>query len=232
MNWAYIIGGASLTVGVLALLFKLVLDRKDATIQNLNTNVGWLQQRLKDAEDNSPDATAERLLKKITVLEKDIEILSEDQAKNEQTIIEKIDELTTTNEELQTLKEQIERANQLLEEATYYKEQFGCPICGAELTTLAGEEEEVRAYACGNSSSPNGEYPCPYDPEFPKLEDYELQIKSLTSNRFMCSPKPKNRNACKLTLQPQVGDSEEEAKQKIRSNFERLLPKTLKQTRL
>lgn len=228
MNWAYIIGGASLTLGVLALLFKLVLDRKDATIQNQNTNIDWLQQRLRDAEGNSPDATAQRLLKRIAILEKDIEILSEDQAKNEQTIREKIDELTTANEELQTLKDQIERANEVLEEATYFKEQFGCPTCGAELTTLAPEEEEVRAYACGNTSSPNGEYPCPYDPEFPKLEDYHLEVRQLSSGKFFCNPKAKNRNAHKLTLQPQAGETEEEAKQKIADNYQRLLPKNLR----
>jgi hypothetical protein len=171
MNWAYIIGGGSLTLGFLGLMFKLVIDRKDATIQNQTTHIGWLQQQLQDAQDNSPDATAERLLKKITVLETDIEILSTDQIKNEQTILEKINELTTANEELQTLKDQIERANELLEETTYYKEQFSCPTCGAEVTTIAGEDVEYRDYACGSSSGPNGQHPCPHDPEFPKFED-------------------------------------------------------------
>ena len=225
MNWAYIIGGGSLALGVLALMFKLVIDRKDATIQSQNTNIAWLQQRLKDAEDNSPDATAERLLKRITVLEKDIDILSQDKTINEQTILEKTNELNTTNEELQTLRGQIERANELLEEATYYKDEFSCPTCGAEVTTIAGEDVEFRVYACGSSNGPDRQYPCPYDPEFPKFEDYNLEVRKLPSGKFFCNPKPKNKNAYKLTLQPQAGATEEEAKQKIKTNFERLLPK-------
>lgn len=229
MNWAYIIGGASLTLGLIALLIKLVLDRKDATIQTLNTNVNWLQQQLKEAQNNSPDARAERLLKNTTILEKEIELLSEDQAKNEQIIAEKVNELTTTNEELKKLKTQIERAEEILGNFEYLQEQFCCPHCGGELTTLAGEDVEYRSYSCGDSSGPNGEYACPYDPEFPKLEEYDFAIEQLSSGTFVSQPKPKTKNARTLTLHFHSGATEDEVIRKIKSNYERFAPKILKE---
>lgn len=229
MNWGYVFAGAGLLLAFLGLLFKLVLDRKEATIQKLNTDISSLQRQLSEAKDNAPDARAERLLKKIGILEKDIELLSKDHAKNEQALVEKVEELEKTNQELENLKQQVERTNELLDEASYYKEQFGCPVCGAELTTLAGEDVEVRVYACGNTSGPEQDYPCPYDPEFPTLDDYTLEVKTISPNRVMCRPKPKTKNGYKLTLQPQFADTEEEAKQKIITNYERSLPKKFKQ---
>jgi len=228
MNWGYILTGAGLLLAFLGLVFKLVIDRKEATIQKLNTDFTSLQRQLSEAKENSPDARAGRLLKKIGILDKDIELLSQDHAKNEQALSEKVEELEKTNQELEKLKVEIERANELLEEASYYKEQFACPWCSGEVTEIFGDDEEYRSYNCGYSYGPNGNYPCPYDPEYPKIEDYALEIRKLGSDKFFCVPKAKNKNAHKLSLQPQGGSTEDEAKQKIIDNYNRLLPKRLR----
>lgn len=231
MNWAYIIGGASFTLGVLALLFKLVLDRKEATIQKLNTDISSLQRQLSEAKDNTPDARAERLLKKIGILDKDIELLSKDYAKNEQELIQKVEELEKTNQELENLKKQVERTNELLDEASYYKEQFACPHCGAEVTTIAGEDEEVRFYSCGLAWGPSYNHPCPHDPDFPKLEEYELVTRQNAPDIWWCSPKPKTKMARMLTLDSKTGKTEEEARQNVMKDYQfkaRNVPNTRK----
>ncbi|HEX5701848.1 MAG TPA: hypothetical protein VFX97_01360 [Pyrinomonadaceae bacterium] len=215
VNWSYIIiGGAGLQIALLTLVYTLTARRSDGAIKALEAHNKWLKEQLDQANNNAPDVLVERQKKRIEQYKEELEQLSNDYEANKALIEVKVAEL--------------ERAEELLGELEYYKDQFACPTCGAELTTLAGEEEEVRAYACGSTSSPNGEYPCPYDPEFPRLEDYNREVRQLASGKFFCNPKAKNKNAYKLTLQPQGGETEEEAKQKIANNYQRLLPKNLR----
>ena len=212
MNWPYIIiGGAAAQIALLMLVYHLTARRSDGTIKALETHNNWLKEQLDQANNNAPDILVERQKKRIEQYKEELEQLSKDYEANKVVIEQKAGEL--------------ERAEELLGELEYYKDQFACPICGAELTTLAGDEEEVRVYACGSTSSPNGDYPCPYDPEFPRLEDYTLEVLQTAAGKFFCKPIAKNKNAHKLTLQAQSGATEEEAKQKIAINYQRLLPK-------
>src|SRR5205807_284404 len=124
--------------------------RSDGTIKALETHNKWLKDQLDEANNNAPDILVERQKKRIEQYKAELEQLSNDYEANKALIEQKVAEL--------------ERAEELLGELEYYKDQFACPSCGAELITLAGEEEELRAYSCGNSSGPNGTYPCPHDP--------------------------------------------------------------------
>lgn len=214
----------------LFVLYRLLVEQKEATIQLLKEKNQWLEQQLAQAKDTRPDVLAERLSKRNALQKEELEQLSKEFEANHVTqekVKAKEEELATTLSNIAELKSQLERAEEVLGELEYYKDQFGCPSCGAELTTLAGQEEEYRAYSCGRTSGPNGDYPCPYDPEFPKFEDYELEIRQLASGKFFCNPKAKNKNAYKLSLQGQPGETAEEAKQKIKTNYERFLPKRL-----
>lgn len=211
MNWAIYLTTVGLVLTTAGVLHQLLIKKKDATIETLTEKNKWLQEQLDQANNNAPDILVERQKKRIEQYKEELEQLSKDYEANKVLIEEKVTEL--------------ERAEELLGELEYYKDQFACPICGAELTTLAGDDEEVRAYACGNTSSPNGVYPCPYDPEFPKLEDYTLEILQIAAGKFFCKPIPKNKNAHKLTLQAQAGETEEETRRRIANNYQRLLPK-------
>jgi hypothetical protein len=215
MNWPYtIIGGAGVQIALLTLVYTLTARRSDATIKALEAHNKWLKEQLDHASANAPDIVVERQKKRVEQYKEELEQLSKDYEANKILIQQKQKEL--------------ERAEELLDELEYFKEEFGCPTCGAKLTTLAGDEVEFRDYACGKTSSQDMDYPCPHDPEFPKFDDYNFEVREAASGKFFCHPKPKNRNAYKLTLQPQSGTTAEEAIQKIRTNYERLVPKNLK----
>lgn len=220
---------AGLVVALIIWLHNVLVKRKEAIIESLKEDVGRYKLQLDEAKNASPDILAERYKKKIDRYESELqELMAEGETKNAE-IHEKADALERERANVAILTEQMQKASQILEDAEYYKEQFSCPHCGAELTTLAGDEEEYREYHCGNRSGPNGTYPCPEDPEFPKLEDYEFETRQLSSGKFFCNPKAKNRNAYKLSLQPQSGATEAEAKQNIIKNYERSLPERLRQ---
>jgi hypothetical protein len=216
MNWAYIIiGGATVEIALLMLVYHLTARRSDSVVKGLEGHNKWLKEQLEQAQNNAPDILVERLSKVVAQYKKELEQLSHDYEANQ-----------AAREEL---KIKLERAQELIGDLEYYKEQFACPHCGAELTTLAGEDEEYRAYSCGYTSGPEGNYPCPFDPEFPKLEDYEFEIRKTASGKVFCNPKAKNRNAYKLSLQGQSGETEQEAREKIIKNYQRFLPKRLQQ---
>jgi hypothetical protein len=104
---------------------------------------------------------------------------------------------------------QMHSATEILEEYLYFKEQFSCPYCGAETTTLANSEYGMyTAYACGHSSDGS---PCPRDPDFPTLEEYEFEFRQ-RGDAWFCSAKAKTNNAGKLTLHGCWGNTQEEAK--------------------
>ncbi len=219
--WLTIIG---LVITASGILHRTLISRKQATIDTLTEQNSWLEKQLAVAKENSPDILAERLAKRVTLLQDEISRLSEDQNRNEKLIAEKESELSETKALINDLTVQIASAQGTIDDLGYFKEQFGCPVCGSELTILAGEEEEFRAYACGNTSGPNGDSPCPHDPKFPKFEDYELSFKQVAGNAFFCKAKPKNKNASRLTLKTQFGRTKDEAQHKLLEHYQGFLP--------
>jgi hypothetical protein len=222
------IGSIVAFISSLFVLYRLLVQQKDATIEVLKEKNTWLQDRLETAKLNSPDVLADRLSKRISILSEELKQLSEDHDANQSVIQKKEAEFAATNTEVADLKAQIERAQEVLAEAEYFREQFGCPHCGAEVTFLGGEDVEMRIFGCGYI---NGEYshPCPFDPNFPQLEDYELETKYDDKRGvWFCSPKPKTDMANELPLANHWAKTEEEARQKViaRYNYEaRNVPK-------
>src|SRR5260370_32056473 len=162
------IGSVVAFISSLFILYRLLVQQKDATIEVLKEKNTWLQDRLETAKLNSPDVLADRLSRRISILSEELKQLSEDHDANQSAIQEKEAELAATKIEVADLKTQIKRAQEVLAEAEYFREQFGCPHCGAEVTFLGMEDIEMRIFGCGYI---NGEYshPCPFDPNFPQL---------------------------------------------------------------
>jgi hypothetical protein len=202
MNWAYIIiGGAAAEISLLMLIYHLTARRSDGAIKALESHNKWLKEQLEQANDNAPDIVVERQKRRVEQYREELEQLSKDYEAN--TIL------------IQQKERDLEHAQKLLSELEYYREQFGCPYCGAELTILGGGEEDLRVFACGYVTG-LAENPCPYDPEFPKLEEYELQTKyDQNQGLWFCFPKEKTKNAKKLSLDNRFGKTEEEAKQRV-----------------
>ena len=205
MNWGYLITGCAVVIALLGLVYQLAVRRSDATIKALEAHNKWLKEQVEQAEKNAPDVLAERLSKRVVFQKEELEQLAKDYEVNRSLILQKEDELA--------------RAEELIGELEYFKEQFGCPYCGAELTSLGGDEEEFRAYSCGYSSG-YYQHSCPKDPDFPILEDYELETKQDAGGTWFCYPKAKSGKAYKLELDYQSGRTEEEARQKVVKRYE------------
>lgn len=114
MNWGYLIGGGTLVLSLLVVLHRLIVGRKDATIETLQANNKWLGQQLEQANNNSPDVQAERLSKRLARQKEELQQLSSDYEANRTLIQQKEEELAQTNSEVTHLKDQMERAEELL----------------------------------------------------------------------------------------------------------------------
>lgn len=105
------------------------------------------------------------------------------------------------------------------EEYEYLKDTFSCPYCNAEVTTLGDSEYgNYAAYSCGYSFGSNYSSPCPYDPDFPTLDQYNLELK-LHRDQWYCFAKPETKNAQKLKLDSTWGKTEEQARQRMKDQY-------------
>jgi transcription initiation factor IIE alpha subunit len=177
---------------------------------------------IEDAKAHSPDEVAEALHKRVGILKSELTDLRQDNAAHAEQIRVKEEQLNQVRGQIRELSEQIERAKVVLEEYEYFKNAFTCPVCGAELISL---DDEYHAYfklfECGYAIGDLHNHPCPYDPKFPKLDDYELEMKQFKGRPdWWCSAKPKTEMAGKLELDTTRGDTPEEAKARMRERYE------------
>lgn len=227
MNWSYLIGGSAAILALLGLVYQLATRRSDATIKTLEAQTNWLEQQLEkamqDAKKQSPDILADRLSRRVKQLDRELLTLSEEfdthRGEKRDQIARKEEELARTKVEIEDLKTNMERAEGLLDDLEYLKEQFACPYCGAEITTLAHDDEaDITVYACGRSL---GRYnvPCPEDPKFPVLDDYEISCVELTG-LWHCVANAITENGRKLDLPIGTGDTPEQAKSALTRTYE------------
>jgi predicted RNA-binding Zn-ribbon protein involved in translation (DUF1610 family) len=105
--------------------------------------------------------------------------------------------------------------------------EFQCPWCGSKLISQEHIDYDERSsgvvetFECGYSRGGWSERPCPNDPRFPKLEDYELEVTQVGEGRprFICTAKPKTEMARRVRLGTRYGDTEEEAKDAVVEHY-------------
>jgi len=133
-------------------------------------------------------------------------------------------EKIASGEALQELQGEIEQLREQLEE-------YRCPCCGAPLSTridapVDPEErhwDAVETYECGlQTFGGTIRHPCPSDPKFPSLDDYELiceQASDPSDREWWCYAKPKTDMARKVHLDVGHGRSEAEARRKVEATY-------------
>jgi len=235
MDWRIVIPVSGLILGVLGLLHQLIVKRKDATIEGLQTENARLQRLLDEANKASPDVLAERYKKKIDRLESELIELQNETATNVTTIEEKRLAIEAKEKELETVRIQIEElteqmgtANELLtEELEFIKSQIdSCPQCGAELrekTTVPitlGEYEDFGTYTeydCGYAELDGVlRHPCSKDPNYPTIDDYNLVTEYQENDAlWMCYARPKTRMSVLIHLRAISGRTAEEARANV-----------------
>ena len=129
------------------------------------------------------------------------------------------------------IRAQLEELQEELELAKEELAEYKCSFCGAPIDSQGSVplSEDVDgyyvSYACGRHEVDGDEQPCPSDPRFPKLEDYELQFIEHPSEPYLkwtCWAKPKNPAAQKVHLSVGRGQTREEANQQIADNYARI----------
>jgi DNA repair exonuclease SbcCD ATPase subunit len=129
---------ASIIAFVVALfvLYRLLVDQKDATIQLQKENILYLKDQLEDAKAQSPDLLAQSLTNRVNLLEGELRRLEQDKTATQDQISAKEEELAATRTEAEALTRQVVHARSLLKD-------FLCPSCGAPLAEKAYHYESV-----------------------------------------------------------------------------------------
>ena len=162
-------------VTALFVLYRLLAEQKDATIQLLRETISSLKDQLTEARRNTPDVLAQTLAGRTKLLESELERLAKDTNTSTQQVQEKEAELRQVRSEADALAKQLATARQLLED-------LSCPFCGHPLTVRQhyskaifhqGREFDVDheyiEYECGHAVRDGEvERPCPNIAPWPK----------------------------------------------------------------
>ncbi len=122
---------------------------------------------------------------------------------------------------------------QLREELAAVKDEisiYKCPHCSAELSGRHDADLDehtigtVESFACGYTTVDGWvESPCPSDPKFPKLEDFEMRTNfDPKCNQWTCAAIGKTPMAQKVHLGSAPGRTETESKQRVIECYERI----------
>lgn len=116
------------------------------------------------------------------------------------------------------LHEQLHAAEESLRE-------FRCPHCGSPLSERTSvqlsehDDGSLEGFECGYSHIDGYmQRPCPSDPRFPRLEDYDFTYRELTGDplwKWECFAKGKTKEADMLFLDRGLGRTKEEARQHV-----------------
>jgi hypothetical protein len=123
------------------------------------------------------------------------------------------------------------RNKEIKEEHEADREEFHCPFCNAELVGRGDgppseyHVSEYKGFACGYSTIDGIlSEPCPYDPRFPKFEDYELKFFESKGEDFFkwsCYAIGKTDMARRVQLGVMPGRTQEEATKRVHLEYER-----------
>ena len=108
---------------------------------------------------------------------------------------------------------------------------YQCPTCGAPLSTRTNAPVDpemkywdlIETYDCGfQMSAGMVEYPCPSDPKFPSLNNYDLVCERFSDQsgyKWRCDAWAKTSMAGKVKLRSGYGNSEGEARRKVKADY-------------
>jgi hypothetical protein len=134
---------------------------------------------------------------------------------------------------LRGLQEELDRVREDLEHTKEQLQEYRCPFCDAAISSTgqAPVDDEQKhwdtytSFECGHETFGGfTQSPCPSDPKFPALHDYDLQFhesRGATYVQWICSVFPKTKMARQLHIMDGVGSTREEAEQRLRDNYAR-----------
>lgn len=129
---------ASIIAFVVALfiLYRVLVEQKDATIQLQKENIAFLKDQLLEVKSQSPDVLAQSLAGRVKLLEEELKRLEQDNSTTQEQVKAKEADLKQAREEAEDLTKKVLHARELLSD-------FLCPHCGALLAERAYHSECV-----------------------------------------------------------------------------------------
>lgn len=118
------------------ILYRLLVEQKDATIQVQKENIAYLKDQLTEAKAQSPDVLAQRLASRVKLFEEEVKRLEQDKSSTQEQVNAKEVELNRARKEAEELTRKVLLARELLSD-------FLCPRCGAPLAEKACHSESV-----------------------------------------------------------------------------------------
>jgi hypothetical protein len=113
-------------------------------------------------------------------------------------------ETIVTGEAIDQLQAEID---QLTDELNEYR----CPHCGSSVSEKIGG---LDIFECGYQTDGSPVRPCPFSPNFPRLEDYNLEIRH-SDSEYTCYALPKTDAARRVDLRDGFGRTADEARECI-----------------
>lgn len=142
-------------------VYRLLVQQKDATIEQLKERLAYLETKVKDFEKQSPDVMVESLHRRVEIAKAEILRLKDEGEEYK-------GQVTGKEEELHGLKFKLEKLAALLADS-----DLVCPDCGAPLVTRnyytiygPGDQDadvEYAEYECGyvrDEGNERGNRPC------------------------------------------------------------------------
>lgn len=121
-------------IGALFILYRILVSQKDSTIELLKEQITDLKFKLSEERNVSPDVLADKLSKRVTMLEAELNRLSEDKELNQTQIKQTEKDLKEAIRKAENLKNEISDAQEILKD-------FSCPLCGALLVERSYQTE-------------------------------------------------------------------------------------------
>jgi hypothetical protein len=122
-----------------------------------------------------------------------------------------------------------EDLNEQLQEAQRGLEEYRCPTCGAPISTRSGVELSehdsggYEDFECGFSHIDGfTQRPCPSDPKFPRLEEYDFVFKEVSGDsdwKWQCFATARTDQARRVSLVMGLGRTQEEARDRVVKHY-------------
>lgn len=129
---------ASIIAFVVALfvLYRVLVEQKDATIQLQKENIAYLKDQLTEAKLQSADVLAQSLASRVKLFEEELKRLEQDKSSTHEQVKAKEAELNQARMDAQEMSRRASHAGAMLYE-------FLCPKCNAYLTERGSHLEHI-----------------------------------------------------------------------------------------
>ena len=130
--------GSILTFVILVfVLYRLLVNQKDATIELLKEKAGFLESQLTQAKENSPDVLVENLSKRVTLMAEEISRLSKEKESGEQKL-KRIEKANQINHEVDDIHQSVLATSSKLDELAR-----GVAAIKAEVNAIVFDENDL-----------------------------------------------------------------------------------------